>query len=208
MAGQIVVVVAAKSGCGATTIAVNIAVVLRNRGLRVCVLDLDTRFGDVAGVLNLPRTRTISGSIGHDHLDADVLGEIIAPHLSGVDCVLAPDKPGEAGQVTPTVVTKVLRLLSDSYDAVVVDTAGGLSAIAVAALDMAHRHIVVSTPELPALRGLRDVLDTLDLLGQPRDMRSVILNRSDATTSISAAQADGIVRSPIAAHIPSSRDVA
>jgi MinD-like ATPase involved in chromosome partitioning or flagellar assembly len=208
VAGQIIAVVAAKSGCGATTIAANVAVVLRNRGLRVCLLDLDTGFGDVAGVLHLPHTNTISGAVGHDYLDGEVLASVVTPHSSGVDCVLAPDKPGEAARVTPALVADVLGCLSEHYDAVVVDTAGGLSANVVAALDIAHRQVVVSTPELPALRSLRTVLDALDLLGQPRDVRSVIFNRSDATVSISAAQADRIVRFPIAAHVPASRDVA
>src|SRR5438046_2253073 len=47
--GQIVTVFAAKGGCGKTTLATNLGVVLAmGTGHRVCIVDLDLAFGDVA----------------------------------------------------------------------------------------------------------------------------------------------------------------
>ena len=64
-----------------------------------------------------------------------------------------------------------------------------------------------TTPDVPALKNLRITLDMLDLLSYPRQIRSVVLNRSDSKVGLSLDDVDRVVRWPISAHIPSSRDV-
>ena len=48
----------------------------------------------------------------------------------------------------------------------------------------------------------------MDLLGNRRDSRSVLFNRSDSGVGITADDVERTLHAPIAAHIPSSRDVA
>src|SRR5665647_1652659 len=50
-------------------------------------------------------------------------------------------------------------------------------------------------------------LDTLDLLGYPRDARIVILNRSDAKVGLNTEDVVAAIKQPIAAMIPSSAHV-
>jgi pilus assembly protein CpaE len=57
--GRLVTVFAAKGGCGKTTMATNLAVSLAVDGRRVCLVDLDLAFGDVAIALQLVPSRTI-----------------------------------------------------------------------------------------------------------------------------------------------------
>ena len=53
---------AAKGGCGKTTLAINLAVALaRQSAGRVCIVDLDLSFGDVAISVQLAPARTIVG---------------------------------------------------------------------------------------------------------------------------------------------------
>ena len=59
--GQIYAVFAAKGGYGKTTLATNLALALQSGGeRRVCLLDLDLDYGDVASVLDLATTRTLA----------------------------------------------------------------------------------------------------------------------------------------------------
>ncbi|MDQ1740442.1 MAG: pilus assembly protein CpaE [Pseudonocardiales bacterium] len=208
--GQVFSVFAAKGGCGKTTIATNLAVSLRRMGGgRVCLLDLDLDFGDVASALNLDTDRTLALLIGpRDVADLVDTGDLITscPH-TGVDCILAPVAPGDAERIRPAKIGRLLRVLASRYDAIVVDLPARFSATTMAALDHAHHHIVVSTPERPALKNLRLTLDILDLLGYSRAARSVLFNRSDSGAAITAAEVAAVVRGPIAAHLPSSRDV-
>src|ERR1019366_8046881 len=58
--GRIVTVFAAKGGCGKTTLSVNLGVALaRGTGQRVCIVDLDLAFGDVAVSVQLDPARTV-----------------------------------------------------------------------------------------------------------------------------------------------------
>ena len=50
-------------------------------------------------------------------------------------------------------------------------------------------------------------LDTLDLLGYPREARVVLLNRSDAKVGLNAEDVVAALKQPIAAMIPSSSHV-
>lgn len=51
--GRIVTVFAGKDGYGKTTLSTNLAVTLNASGARVCLLDLDFEFGDIARWLRL-----------------------------------------------------------------------------------------------------------------------------------------------------------
>ena len=65
----------AKGGQGATSVAVNLAVVLRAATERsVALIDFDLRFGDANILLDLPCERSIIDIIPHiDELDSDLL---------------------------------------------------------------------------------------------------------------------------------------
>jgi MinD-like ATPase involved in chromosome partitioning or flagellar assembly len=208
--GQVFSVFAAKGGCGKTTVATNLAVALQRIGNgRVCLLDLDLDFGDVASALNLDSGRTLALLIGARGVD-DLLdsGDLITSLPStGLDCILAPVAPGDSERISPAKIRLLLRALAARYDAIVIDLPARFSPTTMVALDHAQHHIVVSTPERPALKNLRLTLDILDLLGYSRAARSVLFNRSDSSAAISAAEVAAFVRGPIAAHLPSSGDV-
>ena len=208
--GQVFAVFAAKGGCGKTTVATNLAVALRRWGNdRVCLLDLDLDYGDVASVLNLDSKRTMAQLIGPRSI-AHLLdtGDLITRSpATGVDCILAPVAPGDAERIRPAKISRLLRALVGRYDAIVVDLPARFSPMTLIALDHADHHIVVSTPERPALKNLRTTLDILDLLGYARSARSVLLNRSDNHAVVTAAEVATAVRGPVAAHLPLSGDV-
>src|SRR4051812_42694706 len=66
--GQLVTVFSPKGGVGKTTLAVNLAVALSDGGARkVCLVDLDLAFGDVAITLQLFPARTIADAV---HLES------------------------------------------------------------------------------------------------------------------------------------------
>ncbi len=73
--GKVVTVFSPKGGVGKTTMAVNLALALTDRGARkVCLVDLDLAFGDVAITMQLFPTHSIEHAIGSDDsLDADQL---------------------------------------------------------------------------------------------------------------------------------------
>jgi pilus assembly protein CpaE len=93
------------------------------------------------------------------------------------------------------------------FDLVVVDTPPQFSEQVLAALDISDCQVLMTCPEVTALKGLRVTLDMLDLLGYRADARLVILNRADSRAGLSPADIDRVIGRPVAGNIPSSQDV-
>lgn len=211
--GQVITVFSAKGGCGKTTLATNLAVALAAGGrTRICLVDLDLDFGDVAISLRLTPTRTLLDAAEMQSASRDVesnvpLRELATSFGPGIDCVLAPAEPGDGDRIPTDLVTRLLADLRTQYDYIVVDTPSHFSDHVLAALDATDKYVLVTTPEIPSLKNLRLTLDMFDLLRYPREKRLIVFNRSDDQTGLTAADIENTVKSPITAHIPSSRDV-
>jgi Flp pilus assembly CpaE family ATPase len=207
--GQIVTVFAAKGGCGKTTLAVNIGVALAMQGVRrVCVVDLDLAFGDVAISVQLDPLRTILDALPMaGHLDESGAASLLTRYQPGLDMLLAPVTPGDAEKIPPRLVGELLAVLRGMYDFVIVDTPAQFSEHVLTALDVSSQLVLLTTPDVPALKNLRVALDMLDMLSYPRQIRSVVVNRADSKVGLSLEHVQKVVRSEIAAHIPSSRAV-
>lgn len=207
--GQVVTVFSAKGGCGKTTLAVNLAIALAQGGSRsVCLVDLDLAFGDVAINLQLEPARTIVDAVPMaGRLDETGVKSVLTPYRPGLSVLLAPVTPGDAEKIPPALVTELLAVLQSMADYVVVDTPSQFSEHVLNAMDASQHHVLLTAPEVPALKNLRLTLDMLDLLSYPREIRSVVLNRSDAKVGLTAEDVERVVRTSIAAHVPSSRDV-
>ena len=86
--GQIVTVFAAKGGCGKTTLAINLAVALaRYTSHRVCIVDLDLAFGDVAISVQLDPARTMVDALPMaGHLDTAGAASLLTRYAGGWRC--------------------------------------------------------------------------------------------------------------------------
>lgn len=206
--GRIVTVFAVKGGYGKTTLSTNLAVTLNANGARVCLVDLDFEFGDIARWLRLETARTVLDAVPlRGKLNAAGVASLITPYRPGLDCILAPVGPGQAEKLPSIVTAELLAVLPSLYDYVVVDAPAKFSLHVLSALDSSHHHVLLSTPERPALKNLRRTLDILELLSYGRQLRSIVINQADSRLGLAAEEIDRLVRSPIAAHIPYIWDV-
>ena len=209
--GRIVTVFSTKGGVGRTTAAINLAAALNDGGRRrVCLVDLDLAFGDVAISLSLAPSRTIIDAVAPDfagtpdeHLDA-----LLTTYAPGFDCILAPVEPGDADVVPTDLVGYVLRQLAQRYEYVVVDTPAQFSEHVLTSLDESDPQLLVTTPEIPALKNLNLTIDMLDVLGYDPRRRAVVLNEADSKLGVDVAQLRGAIRAPIVLELPFTKDVA
>ncbi|BCJ71818.1 pilus assembly protein CpaB [Catellatospora sp. IY07-71] len=214
---QVITVFSAKGGCGKSTVATNLAITLAQGnkatgGRRVCLIDLDLAFGDVAIMLQLSPQRTIVDAVPvADRIDETGLRTLLTRYEPGpgvsVDVLLAPVQPAQAEEVTRDLITEVIHLARGMYDFVVIDTASAFTEQMLAALDATHHYVLVATPELPSLKNLRVTLDMFDLLDYRREARTVVLNRADSKVGLSMTEIEKVIRVPIVGFVPSSRDV-
>ena len=208
-AGILVTVFSAKGGCGKTTLATNLAAALAEHGRReVCLVDLDLAFGDVAIALQLFPSHTIADAVPlAESLDGPALQALLTPHSPGLTTLVAPMEPEGGAAVTAALVTKILHLLKQEFDYVVVDTPPAFDDQVLAAFDQSDVVALMATLDIPALKNLKLTLETLDLLNYPRERWRVVLNRADSKVGLTLAEVEKTIKTPITAQIPSSRDV-
>ena len=180
----------------------------REGGNNVCVVDLDLGSGDVAISVLLDPARTMADAVPMaGRMDVTGAASLLTNYRAGLDMLLAPVTPGDAEKIQPSLVGEMLAVLRRMFDYVVVDTPPHLSEHVLTALDASAHHVLLTTPDVPALKNLRVVLDVLDMLSFPAGIRSLVLNRADAKVRLTLADVEQVVRTPITAEIPSSRAV-
>jgi pilus assembly protein CpaE len=206
---QVITVFAAKGGTGKTTVATNLAVTLAAGGSRrVCLIDLDLAFGDVAITLQqVPEKSMADAVIMADRLDVTGLRALLTPYAPGIDTLLAPPGPTDGEHVSRALIAHVIKVARSMFDYVVIDTPPYINDQVLAALDATHHFVLVATPDIPALKNLRVTLDMFDMLSYPAEHRYVVLNRADAKVGLTPADIEASLRVPITTHIPSSRDI-
>ena len=206
--GEIITVFAPKGGVGKTTLATNLGVVLAAEGYQVCVVDLDLASGDIAISVQLDPVRTLVDAVPMaGHLDTTGAASLLTRYRPGLEMLLAPIAPGDAEKVNAALVGELLGVLRGMFRYIVVDTPAYLSEHVLTAMDVSAHHVLIATPDVPSLKNLRVTEDMLDLLAYSKEARSVVLNRSDSNVGLSPEDVERVLRSPIAAHIPSSRAV-
>ena len=206
--GKVVTVFSAKGGCGKTTIATNVAAALAAEKRRVCLVDLDLPFGDVAIMLQLHLEHTIADAVTMTgHMDELGVSSILSTHASGLDVLVAPLEPADAERVTPALVSDLLSQLRRMYEVVVVDTPPAFTEPVLAALDMTDLYLLVATLDIPAVKNLKLTLEMLEMLNHSVDKQRIIVNRSDAKVGLTVADVEQALHRQISVEIPSSRDV-
>jgi pilus assembly protein CpaE len=178
--GKRIAVLGPKGGVGATTLAVSLGLLLRERGqASVALLDADFLTGDTTLHLDLTPQRTILDLVPHiDAVDARLIDQVIAKHRSGLHVLSRPPNPEQAEVLTAEHVRTILSSLAQMYDEVVIDTALTYDDRMLAVLDLADLYVVTVTPQLGTLRSARHFLHVARTLGYPDDRMCLVLNRA------------------------------
>lgn len=178
--GKRIVVVGVKGGVGATTIAVSIALQLRERTQRsVALFDADFVAGDCTLHLDLQPDRTVLDLVPHiDALDAGLIDQVMSKHRTGLHVLARPSSPEQAEVLTADSVRTVGSSLAQMYDDVVIDTVLTYDDRMLAVLDLADLYVVPVTPHLGMLRSARHFLQIARTLGYPDDRMQFVLNRA------------------------------
>jgi len=202
--GLITTIFCGKGGVGKTTLATNIAVVLAQSGKKkVALVDLDLQFGDIAVMLNLTDGNTISELVRtQEELTVELLENFMIRHFTGIDILPAPLFPQDSEYVTVEHVDKILHLLKQNYDYIIVDTATIFDDTNLQVLEFTDQILLVVTREISAIKSAKTTLNILDSLNY-RDKLRVVLNRSDQDLGVDIADLEKGLDVAVAHQIPS-----
>ncbi|WP_343898637.1 AAA family ATPase [Ornithinimicrobium humiphilum] len=206
VAGRVITVASPKGGVGKTTIATNLAVGLAGQSPQGTVLvDLDIQFGDVAAALDLEPTYTLADAVlGAGLRDVMGLKTLLTRHDSGLHVLCGVLSPAEADHVTAGHVSTIINLLKSEFRYVVLDTAPGLGEHTLAALDHTTDLLLVTSLDVPGVRGLRKELELLDELDLPPATRHVVVNMAERGTGLTVADVEATIDRKIDFSFPRS----
>jgi pilus assembly protein CpaE len=201
---DIVVVYSPKGGVGTTTLAINLAVALKAvTGLASILVDADLRFGDVDTALNITSATSIGSLVSQlDQLDNQLLDRSLITHGSGIKVVVAPPHLDVADSIRPENLKQLLLRLSELEEGyVVVDAWSSLDDTTLAMLDVCQHLVVVTTPQVTALRDVHRFLEVLDLLSYDPGKTVLVLNHCYHRSDIGAAEVERALGHPVAQTI-------
>jgi pilus assembly protein CpaE len=186
----------AKGGVGTTTIAINTAIALHKElDQRVCLVDANLQFGDHRVFLDLGLDRpSVVDLATTPAMDVDLVRQILVKHESGIELLLAPPSPETAELVNSDHLPEIVGLLANDFDYIVLDVDKRLDEINLRLMDVAQTIYVVLTADLPCLKNVRLVLETINHLGYSDEKVKLILNRSNAFTGINVKNAESALK--------------
>ena len=185
-----------KGGVGRTTLAYNIAVAL-GQNHRVCLVDGSLQFSDLRGLLRVPAVAPSIVNLPTDRIRDQDIGDITWKDPSGIDILLAPPRVEMAEMVTTRDIEKVLSLLRQLYEFVIIDTRAALSEDVLVFLDSADLILQVLTYDSMAIRSLAMAAETFTAIGYPPSKIATVLNRSDSSGGFDKADVEQALGSKI-----------
>lgn len=190
----VIAVYSPKGGIGTSALAANLAVALQREYGDVVLMDADFQFGDILVHLNTRATRTISDLIHGSELDIELLPDVVLAHNSGLKLLLAPPQPELADAITAPMVTEIIDGLRKQFSMVVVDTNCKLDDRMMAILDRASHVLMLTSPELPAVKSAKLFLELADLLEYGSKKLSVVINRANLPGGYSIKQVEKVLK--------------
>ncbi len=204
--GRVVAVMGTKGGVGKSVIATNLAAALASEGQSVVLVDLDLASGDDGIMMKLEPARTIRDAVAaSDRLDVELLEGFLTPHSSGVRVLLAPARPEDAETVTASRVARILELLRETADLIVVDTPSAWDEATLAAADASDSILAVTGMELTSIKDTSVMLSRLAQLGRGNGTVKVVLNRADSKVLIEEKDVERALGRSIVSRVPSDR---
>ncbi|MEU6915370.1 CpaE family protein [Streptomyces olindensis] len=198
--GSVVTVSGAKGGTGATLTAIQLALAAQASGRSTALVDMDLQTGDIASYLDVQFRRSVVDLAAITDISPRVLADAVFRHDTGLALLLAPAE-GERGEdVTDRAARQIVSALRSRYEVVVVDCGAQLSGAGAAAVEMADRALLVTTPDVVAVRGAKRAVRMWDRLQiRKAEETTVVVNRHSRGTEIQPPLIQRITGTAVAA---------
>jgi pilus assembly protein CpaE len=201
--GDLFVVMGAKGGVGATTVAVNLASTLASTAKSsTLMIDLHPSGGDAALLLGAEPKFSLLDALDNTHrLDQAFFKGIVVHTAAGVDLLAAPEHAAPPA-IDPRRLRAVIEFAVRAYRYVVIDSSRS-DRLVEETFDLANHLVIVATQELAAIRhGTRIAADLRQRYGA--DRIQVVLNRYDSGADISSEDLERAFKSRIVHRFPSN----
>ncbi|KXU82273.1 pilus assembly protein CpaE [Paraburkholderia monticola] len=202
---RVVVLASSKGGSGTTLIAVNLACALAaQRERRVLLIDLSQQFADASLLMaNRPPPMTLADLCSrNEQLDA-ALFDACAMHVrANLDLLAGAGDPLKAAELLPEQLDRILTLVRERYDAVLIDVGPSLNPLTIRALAHSDAICMVVRQNPLYLHGARRMLEIFRELGHPLSKVRVVVNQYDKNAQINLPMLERTLGAKVAHQLP------
>src|SRR3954469_20042081 len=183
--GTVVTVSGAKGGVGTTLTAIQLALAAQASGRAAALVDMDLQTGDVASYLDVQFRRSVVDLAAVTDISPRVLADAVFRHDTGVALLLAPAEGERGEEVTDRAARQIVSALRSRYEVVVADCGAQLGGASAAAVEMADTALLVTTPDVVAVRAAKRTVRMWDRLKTPKaEETTIVVNRHTRGTEI------------------------
>jgi pilus assembly protein CpaE len=202
---RIVAVFSPKGGVGTTTIAVNLALAQAQKEPdKVCIIDLDLQFGQVGTHLNLEARQTIVDLVRDESAlrESELLRTYATRHDTGLHLLAAPGSPEHAELVTAEHIAKILSIITETYDTIVIDAGSTLDERSMTVFEHASTVVLPVYPEIAALKAVRSLVEYLTDTGSVGAKALFVLNNMFAKEILRLRDIESALGTKVSADLP------
>ena len=165
-------------GCGATTVACNVAAALAKTAKTVLV-DLDLMRGGGANYFDVRPRYTISDVMETaDKVDKQLLDNALTIHTgSGLSILARPDLPEDTARINQPGLHRLLGLLSRVFDYVVVDSMMSISPLYNTVLQASDVNVIIMQLNVPSAKNAERFVGALRRMGCESSKIKLVANR-------------------------------
>jgi pilus assembly protein CpaE len=207
--GRVIAVVGQKGGIGKTTTSTNLAAAIARQGrLSVLLVDLDTRFGDVAIMLDIPVGHSVAEIAREiESYDRESFRKVLLQHESGAYVLPAARDYRSWLNCSPEQIQELVRFAATMFDVVILDTPGTFNDVVGAAVEVAESVVVITSSDVASLKNTSLLLEHFSLKGEggPRPIVTLIHGHDQA--GLGRAEVEFAISHPVAHEIPFDRNV-
>jgi pilus assembly protein CpaE len=199
-----VAVFSPKGGTGVTTLAVNLAVAMKQlTDAPILLVDTDLHTADVDILLNVFSKLSLLDLLHVDQsIDRELLEQVAAEQVGltvlvgdpRLQFIEAPVEPGQMGEL-------MQQLMSVWEGYIIVSTSNGLDRWTVEILDVVETVLLVTTPHLSALRAVRNFLEMAEVHEDPGGKWLVIMNAYQSQKALQMSDIESSIHYPITTTI-------
>lgn len=187
--GKIIAFHGLSGGCGASTLAINLAYELahpaKGEAPCVCFLDLELQYGSAATFLDLDVKPAVAELISDvDAMDADSFKQALIQLDDHLSILSAPSELMPLDILTPENVDSILSTAQSMFDYVVLDVPKTILPWTEVILERSNEYYAVLEADLRSAQNALRFLNALDAEQLPRKKVTAIVNRAPKFTDL------------------------
>ena len=204
--GQVWSLFSLKGGVGVSSLAVNLAIVLRQDWAdSVALIDLDLECPTIESMLNLPPSMRLASHerLGPEDWGEGLIRQLLTSHHSEVQVLLPPSSPTTGSAVIGSdSASRILTLLKETFQYTVVDTASVMSDLNWTILELSDLIMVILTSDINSWKAGSRALEILQSLDISLHKVALLYNHSSPASALTPRQAESFFHFPLTGDIP------